>query len=259
MLQPIVFGRTGQQLFGAYHPPEERRVREAAVLLCGPAVQEYMRTHWALRKLAGLLAREGLHVLRFDYFGTGDSAGESDQVSATRSIADVRAAATELRDLADVRRVSVVGLRWGAALAAQAVSRGLDVDELVLWEPARDGASHLAELAEIQAVRYRRFDPLGDGDPGELLGYPLAPAQRAEMEAIDLTRLARLPASRIRIFSERERPEHAAIASALRDREDRPPACEVVPEDATQSHEGVLLSSRVLQAITRALSGGTPS
>jgi pimeloyl-ACP methyl ester carboxylesterase len=257
MVQPILFGKSGQQLFGAYHPPEERRPRDAAVVLCYPAVQEYMRTHWAFRKLAGLLSREGLHVLRFDYFGTGDSAGGSHQVTATRSAADIRAAATELRDLADVRRVSLVGLRWGATLATQAVAQGLEVQDLVLWEPAVDGRSHLADLAAIQAVRFQRFDPLGSGDPGELLGYPLDAAQRAEMEAIDLAGLSRLPASRILIFSSRARPEHESLLTMLRDREGRPPTCHVIPEDAAQGHEGVLLSTKVLQAIATAVGGGT--
>ena len=256
MVQPILFGKSGQQLFGAYHPPAERRPREAAAVLCYPAVQEYMRTHWAFRKLAGLLSRDGLHVLRFDYFGTGDSAGGSHQVTATRSEADIRTAATELRDLADVRRVSLVGLRWGATLAAHAVAHGLDVQDLVLWEPAVDGHSHLADLAAIEAVRFRRFEPLGSGDPGELLGYPLDAAQRAEMVAIDLARLSRLAASRILIFSSRARPEHEVLLSVLRDREGRPPTCHVIPEDAAQGHEGVLLSTKVLQAIASSLGGG---
>jgi pimeloyl-ACP methyl ester carboxylesterase len=256
MIQPLSFGRSGQQLFGAYHPPQARRAGEAAVLLCYPAVQEYMRTHWAFRKLAGLLTREGLHVLRFDYFGTGDSAGGSHQVSAHRSLADVRLAATELKDLAGVRRVSVLGLRWGATLAAQAAAQGLEVQDLVLWEPAVDGRSHLEDLKAIEAVRYRRFPPLAGGVEGELLGYPLDATQRAEMEAIDLKGLTRLGASRVLLFASRARPEHQLLLGALQDREGRPPTCQVVAEEADQNHDGVLLSSKVLQAMAATLGGG---
>lgn len=253
MVQPLLFGKSGQQLFGAYHPPAARRARDGAVLLCAPAAQESMRTHWAFRKLAGLLTREGLHVLRFDYFGTGDSAGSSAEVSPGRSAADIKLAATELKDLAGVRRVSMVGLRWGATLAAKAVADGLDVEALVLWEPAVDGRAHLAELADIQDVRYRKFPPLGTGVPHELLGYPLSPSQRAEMEAIDLRTLGTLKASRIQLFSERERPEHQTLRATLRDREGRPPSVAVVNEEAQGGHDGVLLSSKVLQAMATAL------
>jgi uncharacterized protein len=253
MVQPMLFGKSGQQLFGAYHPPAARRAREGAVLLCAPAAQESMRTHWAFRKLAGLLAREGLHVLRFDYFGTGDSAGTSAEVSPSRSAADIKLAATELKDLAGVRKVSLVGLRWGATLAARVVADGLDVEALVLWEPALDGRAHLAELAEIQAVRYRKFPPLGTGGSDEVLGYPLGPTQRAEMEAIDLRTLGALKASRIQVYSDRERPEYQPLLTALRDREGRPPTAAVVSEDAGGGQDGVLLSSKVLQAMATAL------
>ena len=97
-MKPVYFGKTGKQLFGVYHEPQARRAVDAAVLLCYPLVQEYMRTHWALRKLAGLLAREGHHVLRFDYTGTGDSTGDVETGSVTQWCADIRLAAAELED-----------------------------------------------------------------------------------------------------------------------------------------------------------------
>src|SRR6478735_2507229 len=70
------FGTSERRLFGAYHVPAGR-FRAHGVVLCPPGPQEYMRSHMALRKLAALLAREGLPVLRFDYYATGDSGGES--------------------------------------------------------------------------------------------------------------------------------------------------------------------------------------
>ena len=73
-----------------------------------------MRTHWAFRKLAGFLAREGFHVLRFDYYGTGDSAGDYHESNIGQWLADIHEAADELKDRADVRDISVVGLQCGA-------------------------------------------------------------------------------------------------------------------------------------------------
>ena len=97
-MQPVSFGTSDRQLLGIYYPPEGEQPRDAAVLLCGPAPQEYMLTYWATRKLATLLARHGFPVMRFDYFGTGDSAGETEEGRPRLWVEDVGAAARELLD-----------------------------------------------------------------------------------------------------------------------------------------------------------------
>src|SRR4051794_18965963 len=107
-MKPLFFGESSRQLFGAYEPPRPGSARKHAALLCYPGVQEYNMSHWAFRKLAVQLAREGLHVLRFDYYGTGDSAGTTQDGSPDRWIADIRTAARELVDLSGVRTLSIV-------------------------------------------------------------------------------------------------------------------------------------------------------
>ena len=69
---PCQFGPDGQQRLGIYHAPRASVAGEGGVVLCAPIGQEYMRTHRPLRQLALALADAGLHVLRFDYHGTGD-------------------------------------------------------------------------------------------------------------------------------------------------------------------------------------------
>jgi len=258
MVQPILFGRSGKQLFGAYHPPQARRATEAGVLLCYPLVQEYNRSHWAFRKLARLLARQGCHVLRFDYLGTGDSAGESGDGGVGQWCEDIRTAAAELRDLGGLRRISIAGLRFGASLAALAVAGGLEVRELLLWEPALDGRSHLRELEGIQASIHAALRHAPAVGPEELLEYPLPPALRAGVEAVDLTALPRCAAERIRIFASRERPEDALLEAALRDRWSRPPLRQLVADEAGDREQGLVLSTRVLQVMAAALDGEGP-
>ena len=69
------------------------------------------------------LAAQGWHVLRFDYFGTGDSAGEFDEADLTGWEADIEQALDELLDMAGARKVALVGLRLGATLAARVAAR----------------------------------------------------------------------------------------------------------------------------------------
>jgi alpha-beta hydrolase superfamily lysophospholipase len=257
MVQPIYFGEADRQLFGVYHPPRARRATDAGVLLCYPLMQEYMRTHWAFRRLADLLSGSGFHVLRFDYYGTGDSAGDPHQAGVKQWCADIRSAAAELQDLGAARRLSVVGLRLGASLAVLAASQGLEVQDLALWEPAIDGSSHVRDLRGIEKTKHANLAyPPGTG-PGELLDYPFPEEFRAGLERIDLRTAPRCNSDRILLFASRPMPDQGELQACLRDRAGRAPECRIVPDVADGRREGVLLSARVPQAIATALSGAS--
>ncbi len=173
-----------------------------------------MQTHWMMKRVAQSLAREGLHVLRFDYLGTGDSAGDIDEASTGQWVEDIAAAAKELRALTGVRRVAAIGLRLGAGLLWEASLKGLQVETLVLWEPVVQGAKYLEELEALQAARqlYRLYPlPL---IPGELLGVALPPALRQEIRRVDLLSMAP-PAQRVGVFVGRSSPELEALRGLL--------------------------------------------
>ena len=189
MAEPCTFGTSGRQLLGLYHAPEGPRPRDEAVLVCGPGPQEYMQSHWALRKLAAALSRTGFHVFRFDYYGTGDSAGDSveGRMSAWRS--DVAQALEELADVSGAARLSAVGFRLGATLAATSPVR---LERLVLWEPVVDGHRHIEELVASHVRRFAHclhVPPLRlDGPSPELLGLPFPRELRQDLEAVALPR-----------------------------------------------------------------------
>ena len=109
-MQPFYFGTSQKQLFGVYHAPDGKSARQSAILLCQPLGHEYLRAHRAFRNLAVSLAGQGFHVLRFDYFGCGDSGGDQEQATIDQCLADLSTAVEELKDTAGVPRVSLVGL-----------------------------------------------------------------------------------------------------------------------------------------------------
>ena len=74
--KPRCFGPSARRLFGIYHPPAEGSAGRPAVVLCNPFGQEAIRAQRMMRVLGERLARNGHAVLRFDYFGTGDSLGD---------------------------------------------------------------------------------------------------------------------------------------------------------------------------------------
>jgi len=208
------FGDSSRPLFGYYHPPRGPQSRSVGVLLCGPAPQEYMRTHWAFRKLADLLARAGFGVLRFDYYGTGDSAGHGKESSLEVWRGNVATAAQELRDLSLAPHVSAVGFRLGAALAA---TSGVRLRDLVLWEPLVSGQRYMAHLETIRA-HYYRLNPR-PAQPlhvrgEELLGFPMPRQHEAEVRAVDLHNVSRPQAERISVMvSEPDRSLQALVSA----------------------------------------------
>src|SRR3954467_9063204 len=114
-MNPLFFGRSSRQLFGAYDPPASGlSARQEGIVLCPPLANEYLIAHPTYRLLARHLAGTGYHVLRFDYYGTGDSAGDFEETDQQQWLGDIDAAVTEIKDLGQVSRVVLVGLRFGA-------------------------------------------------------------------------------------------------------------------------------------------------
>jgi pimeloyl-ACP methyl ester carboxylesterase len=141
---PFWFGRDDRPLFGWFHEPEDGQAIGGAVL-CPPIGHEGINAHFAFRKLAEQLCDNGFAVLRFDYDGTGDSAGDmSDPGRVEAWSASVRAAVELVRDTG-VPHVALIGLRLGATLAAQHVVNYRDVDSLLLWDPCVSGSSFIRE------------------------------------------------------------------------------------------------------------------
>jgi uncharacterized protein len=256
-MTPSFFGSSEAPLFGVYHPPLGPVQRDVGVLLNYPGPQEYMRTHWAFRKLAAMLAKRGFHVFRFDYFGTGDSSGDSDEGRLSTWKANVNAAAQELRDIAAVNKISAIGFRLGAALAA---TSGLSLNDLILWEPVVDGRLYLNELEVIQAAQLKRNPnpPFkAKQRPPEMLGFPLPLTLEDELRSLNLLNEAAPKAARISIMVSEDRPIFHELHESLAGR-----AANVtfhhVPEDNAAAPSGelqaALLSNSMLNAITTSLS-----
>lgn len=200
-MTPIQFGEpAGAQLFGLFHPSGEPSGK--AVLLCPPFGLEAIRTHRLYRVLAERLVRAGHAVLRFDYRGTGDSAGDDTDGTLTGWCEDLLAAHAELVRRSAATQVTWIGLRLGASLAVMAAAKvQAGLRRVVACEPIVDGAEYLAKLrerhvAEIESVLSLRPRPspieVALADPEsfkqEALGFALSPQLRAELGRLRLDR-----------------------------------------------------------------------
>ena len=145
-MMPFFFGKSSHQLYGVLHPMQAGVKKPAAIVLCNPFGQEYMRSHRAYRQLAIMLSKQGYDVLRFDYRGTGDSALNLDQVNAHDWIDDIGVAIDEVKDIANVEQVNLIGLRLGGLLAASACTQREDIKSLILWDSFVSGKQYITEL-----------------------------------------------------------------------------------------------------------------
>ncbi|MEP6491988.1 MAG: alpha/beta fold hydrolase [bacterium] len=175
-MNPFFFGRSTRQLFGAYEPPGPAN-RDLGVVLCPPLGDEHVFAHPTYRLLARQLAAAGCHVLRFDYYGTGDSAGDFEETSQIDWQGDIDTAITELMDVGQVSRVALVGMRLGATLAAQVANSRSEIDQLVLWDAIDNGNEYLVEI---------RASPAAPDETVDACGLGVTPRARQDIGSITL-------------------------------------------------------------------------
>jgi pimeloyl-ACP methyl ester carboxylesterase len=177
---------------------------------------DYMCCHRSLVSLASSLSALGHHVLRFDYQGTGDSAGTVTSGQFLRWMRDIDSAIAELLALSGPARISAVGLGLGALLATTALATGAaSVDHLVLWDPEVSGSAYLADILaqERELLGWSKSSRAHDGD---LLGFPFPSDLRHSLQLLDLRRnlLPQSPTAISLVVSERT-PEYLELEAVL--------------------------------------------
>ena len=73
--QALYFGPAGAECFGWLHAPRDAACSGLGLVICSPFGHEDQSTYRGLRELAMMAAEAGIASLRFDYAGSGDSAG----------------------------------------------------------------------------------------------------------------------------------------------------------------------------------------
>jgi pimeloyl-ACP methyl ester carboxylesterase len=159
-IDAFYFGERENPLYGTLLSPTGT-LKGEAVLICYPGPEEYMRMHWPLRGVSLQLASLGFPVFRFDYWGTGDSYGDTDLATAQRWLKDVNLAFDECADVTGAKKIHVLALRLGAILALQAstILESPILGKVALWDMPTSGESYLKALAstELKRAEWSRF------------------------------------------------------------------------------------------------------
>jgi dienelactone hydrolase len=143
--------------------------------------------------------------LRFDYDGTGDSAGDDADPDRVASwLASVRSALEVVREHG-ATSLTAVGMRFGATLAGM-IADEEPVDGLVLWDPVVSGRAYLAEQRALSLFSSTIRSANKDGSV-EAPGMVFAAATARDLRSLDLARTTGPLARRVLVLT---RPDRSA-------------------------------------------------
>lgn len=188
ILNSLLFGDGNHRLYGVYHPPLCQAHIQKSILLCSPPGPEYARTYRLLRMLAENLSKKGNHVLRFDWYGNGDSWGDSTEGNITNWIKDVKLASEELISISGNKSISVIGLRFGATIACLSSLMNSSFDSLILWEPVINGKLWIDYLKKLHQSYISKSPLKGRAlcTDNEIIGNPFSTELQQEISNISL-------------------------------------------------------------------------
>lgn len=197
-MQPFYFGSAEKKLLGLYHAPNTQAWPNPSVLICQPIGHEYMRMHRFFRLLADTLSLKGFHVLRFDYFATGDSAGEDGEGSVGQWLEDLRLALIELEAISGNANSSVLAARLAVPLFLKSVGDSLsqeNIKSVFCLDAILCGKAYLSSLGEMHldaledSDRYHVNRREGQEHATDLLGFSYPEKLRSGIKNLDINGL----------------------------------------------------------------------
>lgn len=201
----------GNATFCWLHRPTNIAALDHGVVICSPVGYEQIHSHRGLRHLADHLAKLGFPTMRFDWNGTGDSPGSDEDPDRVQTwLANVRHAATWMREQLGCRKVTLLGLRLGGTLAAVVASE-FTVDNLILWAPIQKGRTYVREMRALSLTSDapKRESSVPSTDI-ESAGFCLTEQTATELGTIDLGNVSP-KAQRTLVISRDDIPEEQRL------------------------------------------------
>jgi exosortase A-associated hydrolase 2 len=143
---PFFFNSGQHSLFGVKHDPAANE-KNCGWILCHAFAEEKLWAHRVFVNISRQLAKAGYPALRFDYRGYGDSEGKFENSTIADQLEDIRCAIAQInKDYPHITEVGLIGLRYGATLAALCADNNPQVQRLVLWDPLVDMDRYMQEV-----------------------------------------------------------------------------------------------------------------
>lgn len=174
-------------VFAIFHPAADGDA--PAVLLCPPLGWDDVCSYRARRDWGEHLSATGRPALRFDYPGSGDSAGSpGDSALVDRWTDAATRAAAWLRAETGRSRLVAIGIGAGGLVAWCAAAAGAPIDDLVLWGTPATGRAYVRELRAFARLEAASLGDQVEDDALVAGGFAVSAETAAALEAIDLAR-----------------------------------------------------------------------
>lgn len=156
--QPIGFLSENALIVGMLHTPDSHS--DTLVIMCHGFTGNKQENKRLFVEAARAFTGAGFSALRFDFYGSGDSAGDFADSSISHNRANLRDAIAFARDK-DYAKIIVLGISMGAATAIVTV-KAHPVAALVLWSTVPDFrqlfaslfADYQEKIASVDAIEY---------------------------------------------------------------------------------------------------------
>ena len=144
---PIIIKSEGHQLVAIHHTSGQKY----GLLLCHGLTGDKTEDHRLFVHTARKFAEEGYDVLRFDFWGSGDSEGDFKQTRMSHHLANISDAMNFFRQYS-YDKVAVLAISFGAAAAILAAA-DVHMDALILWSAVPDTHSLLTEHLNVNLTQ----------------------------------------------------------------------------------------------------------
>ncbi|GEM_PF-1749488 len=175
----------GHNLYGVDYIPEEP-TGEAFIFL-QPLGSERNVIDAVIINLARTFAKHGIRVLRFDYYGTGDSEGDFTSITLASLMSDIDTGMSLFSNNAGITSTGLLGVRFGSLLASHFAEQTLNtIKHLILCAPVINAFDYinkeLMQALSMQTVlfneiiwdRIKIIHELLEGQSTVVQGYNLA-------------------------------------------------------------------------------------
>jgi pimeloyl-ACP methyl ester carboxylesterase len=193
-MEPCYFGTDSHRLYGVI--PDAVDSASTTLVFCPPFAEEMVTTYARFATWGKQLGAEGIPVVRFHPFGTGESGGSFGEFTLSSAVGDTCSAAELARQQFAPARLGYFGLRLGGSIAMLAACER-SVDLVVLWSPVTNISQYMRELFRgllakemvhqgVTKVRRTTQDMIAELEterPVDLMGYEFSPRLYREMAA----------------------------------------------------------------------------